>query len=391
MTPTFGVPTEAERAALGPILAHCFGFPVEETPDWFTRAGHENVRVLHREGRVIGGLLTVPMGQHFGGRSVPMVGIAGVGITPDARGGGVATTLMTETLRDARRNGFAISTLYAATVPLYRGVGYARAGARYEVRLAPTAAATRSRRLPLVRIESAEDTDVRSTYARFAARRNGFLDRGPYVWGRLFKPRKGAVESFKAIGKSGCEGYVVLKHQMGDGAAIASEVLANDFVATTREAAERLLELMSGYGSIATAMRWYGAAPDLLTSVLPDRRHDIRVTDYWMLRVVDVERALALRGYPHTVDGALDLEVADDVIPENSGRYRLVVRDGRATIERGGEGRVRLDVRGLAALYTGFHDARTLADLGDLDGGEDDLARADAIFAGRAPAMSDFF
>jgi predicted acetyltransferase len=391
MTLTFGTPTEAERTALAPILAHCFGFPAEEAPDWFVRAGHANVRVLQRDRRVIGGLITVPMGQHFGGRSVPMVGIAGVGITPDARGSGVATTLMAETLRDARRNGFAISTLYPATVPLYAGVGYARGGARYEIKIAPQAAATRSRKLPLARVESGDDPDVRSVYARFAATRNGFLDRGPYVWGRLFKPRKGAVETFKATGERGCEGYVVLKHQMGDGVAIASEVLANDFVATTREAAERLLDLMAGYGSIATGVRWWGAAPDLLTSVLADRRHEIRATDYWMLRIVDVERALTARGYPRLVEASLELEVVDELVPENAGRYQLRVRDGAATIARGGQGTTKVDIRGLASLFTGFHDARTLRDLGQLDADESSLERADAIFAGRAPAMSDFF
>jgi predicted acetyltransferase len=390
MAISFGTPSEADRSALAPILAHSFGFPVEETPDWFARAGHENVRVLRRDGGVIGGLITVPMGQFFGGRAVPMVGIAGVGIRPDVRGAGVATELMAETVREARRSGFALSTLYPATVPLYRGVGYARAGARYEVRVAPGAAATRSRKLSLVRVESADDVDVRSTYARFAAARNGFLERGPYIWGRLFKPRKGAVETFKVMGDAGCEGYAVLKHQMGDGGAIASELIANDFIATTRGAAERLLDLMAGYGSIATGIRWYGAAPDLLTSVLADRRHDIRVTDYWMLRICDVESALSRRGYPR-MDATLELEVADDIIPENSGRFRLQVREGRATVERGGEGSLRIDVRGLASLYTGFHDALTLRELGELRAREDELAIADALFAGRAPATCDFF
>lgn len=387
MNVSLAVPTEADRGALGSILAHCFGFPVEETPDWFARAGHENARVLHRNNKVIGGLLTIPMGQFFGGRSVPTVGIAGVGISPDARGSGVATQLMTETVREARRSGFALSTLYPATVPLYAGVGYARAGARYEIGITPYAAITRSRELAVEQVAGADDPDVRGTYARFAALRSGFLDRGPYIWGRIFKPRKGAPEAFKVLREGACEGYVVVKHTMGES---RSDVTVNDFVATTRAAAERLLDLIAGYGSVATSIRWWGAAPDLLTSALRDRRHEIRVTDYWMVRVCDVERALGSRGYPR-VEATLDLDVADDLVSENSGRFRLRVRDGRATIERGGEGTFRVDVRGLSALYTGFHDARTLAALGDVDASEGDLAVADAIFAGRAPAMSDFF
>lgn len=381
----YGVATEVDRTALCRILAHCFGFAPEDTPEWFTRAGHENVRAYRDGGALIGGLILVPMGQYFGGRSVPMTGIAGVGITPELRGQGAASRMMREVVREARASGVALSTLYPATVALYRGVGYARAGARYEIKIEPGAAATRARSLRLERT-NAEDLELRAVYARFAARRSGFLDRGPYVWNRILSPRKGHVETFKAIGERGCEGYVTVKHKFGDS---ASEVTANDLVALSRGATDRLFDLLAGYGSIATSIKWYGAAPDLLTSAIAERRHEVRLTDYWMLRICDVEKALAARGY--SADGSLDLAIEDDVVPENAGRFKLRVRDGRASVEKGGDGRFKIDVRGLAALYSGFHDARTLLELGDLDARDSELAIADALFAGRAPAMSDFF
>jgi predicted acetyltransferase len=379
----YRVATEADRKNLQRILGHCFGFPPDDVPEWFARAGHENVRACGD----IGGLIVVPMGQYFGGRSVPTTGIAGVGITPDARGGGIATKMMTEVLREIRASGVALSSLYPATVPLYRGVGYARAGARYEIEVAPRAAATRSRDLRIERIERGEeDMDVRAVYARFGARRQGFLDRGPYIWGRIFRPRKGHHEGFKVMSDRGCEGYVVVAHKMGDG---ESDVNVADFVALSLPAASRLLDLLAGYGSIATTIRWHGAAPDLLTSAIPDRRHSVTLTEFWMLRICDVERALSARGY--AANGALDLEVVDDVLPENSGRFRLQVQGGRATVDRGGQGTLKIDVRGLASLYSGFHDARTLVDLGELEAKDDAVAAADALFAARAPAMSDFF
>ena len=81
----------------------------------------------------------------------------------------------------------------------------------------------------------------------------------------------------------------------------------------------------------------------------------------------------------------------DPDLPENSGRFRLVVRDGRAVVERGGEGSLRTTVRGLAALYSAYLPARTLAATGALSGDEQTLLRAEAIFAGAAPATPDFF
>ncbi|MBI2395792.1 MAG: GNAT family N-acetyltransferase [Deltaproteobacteria bacterium] len=385
------VPDDAGRAEYAAVAAHAFGFPVADAPDWFARAGHENLRVLRADERVAAGLMVVPMGQFFGGRSVPCLGVAGVAVSPEARGAGVATRLMVETVRQARASGFALSTLYPATVQLYRRAGYARAGARNVIELTPNAAETGARDLRVSRVVAGaaeEDAELRSVYARFAARRNGFLDRGPYVWGRVHRPRNKVTETFKLHGERSVDGYVVVNHRMGDH---AGDVLVQDLVALDRRAAARALELLSGYGSVATVIRWWGGAPDLFTEVLPERRHPIAVTDYWMLRLCDVERALSMRGYPAPLDLALDLDVADDCVPENAGRYVLRVRDGRATVTRGGSGALSIDVRALAALYTGFHDARTLVDLGEASGNESTLAVADAVFAGRAPAMGDFF
>lgn len=382
------IPDERQCASYGRIAAHAFGFPVEEHADWFSRAGHDNLRVIVDGERVQGGLMVIPQGQWFGGRSVPSLGIAGVAISPESRGGGVATQLMRDTVREARAHGFALSSLYPATVQLYRRAGYARAGARNEILIAPAAAKTGVRGR-LSRVDEPEnDEELRALYGRFAALRDGFLDRGSYVWARVLRPRKAATEVFKLHGPRGTEGYLALGHEMGDE---AGRVTVRDFVVFDRAAAERALEALSAYGSVASEIRWWGAAPDLLTASLPERRHRVRTTDYWMLRVCDVERALAMRGYSPVVDVALELAVEDDLVPENAGRFRVRVRDGKATIERGGAGSLRLDVRGLAALYTGFHDARTLVALGEAEGGESELAKADALFGGRAPAMSDFF
>ena len=71
--------SDAEREALGTILSHAFGFPLAEVPIWFERAGAENIYAWRSDDAVAGGLITIPMGQFFGGRSVPTTGIAGVG------------------------------------------------------------------------------------------------------------------------------------------------------------------------------------------------------------------------------------------------------------------------------------------------------------------------
>ncbi len=63
------------------------------------------MRLLREGGTDVACALRVPMGQFFGGRSVAMMGVAGVAVAPEARGRGLATRVMQEVLREAREEG----------------------------------------------------------------------------------------------------------------------------------------------------------------------------------------------------------------------------------------------------------------------------------------------
>ncbi|HZM00306.1 MAG TPA: GNAT family N-acetyltransferase, partial [Planctomycetota bacterium] len=126
---------ERELAAFAEIASACFNVPEEDTRTWFERGGLRNLRLQRDGGAVAAGLLLVPMGQWFGGRAVPMTGIAGVGVPAERRGRGAALSLMRAALAELRRSGVALSTLYPATTALYRAVGYEVAGGRYALEL----------------------------------------------------------------------------------------------------------------------------------------------------------------------------------------------------------------------------------------------------------------
>ena len=141
-------------------------------------------------------------------------------------------------------------------------------------------------------------------------------------------------------------------------------------------------------------MKWHGGPSDLFTNLLPERHHEIELTDFFMVRVVDVARALSARGWPPGASGALTLEVSDASMPENSGLYTLELEGGNGKVvsgERAGAPRVTITERGLTGLYTGHAPAHVLADAGWLEA--DDAARAllDVWFGGPYPVMRDFF
>lgn len=376
-------PGESHRARLHDIVGHAFGLSADDVSRWFLRAGEEHVRALVRNSEVVGGLLEIPMGQYFGGRSVSMLGVAGVAIAASERGQGLGTKLMLETLRSARERGFALSTLYAASVTLYRRAGYERAGARFGFMLDPRhVEVAREPEMTMREVDTSSGLpdEMRALYKRFAAKTPGFLDRGPYCWMRVVAPRGMTTKTFSVTREGQLEGYVVLAHVMPP-QGFPTSVQVTDMAATTPRAARAILRFLVEYRSLAEVVTWQGGPSELFANMLPERHHTVKLSDYFLVRIIDVARALEQRGYPAGTRRGLTFELDDTSLPEGSGRYEL----------GGGGSVVKVNERGLAALYSGMSQAHVLADAGWLEADEETQLLADAWFSGPLPTMRDHF
>jgi len=382
-----GDPEDLET--LAPIVGWAFGGGTSRALDWLRSAGASHVRVARVKGRIIGGLVEIPMGQWFGGQSVPMLGLAGVAIAPEARGKGLALSMVRETLRAARQQGVAISALYPSTFSLYRKAGYELAGSHcrftLQLRQLPRAARPRS-------VEALGDQaqpGVESTYREVARQHNGYLDRGAYVWNRVRRPDMEHARGFGVLGADGVDGYVFLK--VTAARRLPLELSLSDFMVRTPQALASLLAFLGDHLTTVERATWTGGPSDARLLGVGERVIQSSVEDYWMLRLLDVRAALLARGYP-ALTAAVDLHVEDEFLPENSGRYPLVLQAGAARLEpRGAAPVVRLSVGALAALYSGFATPWQLAVAGRLEA--DGAARAvlTDIFAGPAPGLADFF
>jgi predicted acetyltransferase len=86
------------------------------------------------------------------------------------------------------------------------------------------------------------------------------------------------------------------------------------------------------------------------------------------------------------------LRVVDPQCEWNEGRWQLEVDDGKAALERGGDGDVEMGIGAFSSLYTGYATVRSLASAGLLRGAsERDLDALHAAFAGPTPWMPDFY
>jgi len=375
------------------IASQALFFPGVDLDAWVGREGRENVRVARRDGVVVGGLVIQRMGQWFGGRSVPMGAVRAVGVAPEHRVAGVASQLMRTSLAEMHRDGIPISTLFPATQPVYRRPGYEQAGVRLMYQMPTATIDVRERSLTLRPIEPGDHEAVYQAYGDRSRRTSGNLDRNDWCWRRVFDPPPWLPKTYGYLVErdSRVRGYAVYAQKEADRTTHKHELELVDLVFLSPDAGRRLLTFLADHRSMAPNVRWCGA-PAEPTLLLPaEQACSVVHRIDWMLRIVDVPRALEMRGYPPTVDTQVDFDVHDDILAHNNGRFVLEVSESQGHVRRGGNGDVRIDIRGLAPLYTGHLSPCDLKAVGYVDASDEDLAKAGSLFAGPAPWMPDIF
>jgi predicted acetyltransferase len=382
------IPPE-DYAAAQAVTREAFGGPGED-PRWLASVAHSYPVGAYDGGRVVSFARVKPYQQWFGGRAVPMGGVASVAVAATHQRRGLARATVAAALDVLRERGFAVSALFPATAPLYRGLGWELAG-DYVWLDVPGALLRGLGPVDGVTLRPAVAADVPgvlAAYGRLCRESNGLLDRGGPFFDRSPESML-AVDSFVvAEGPGGVEGYCIAERRNA-GHEVA--VTAWDVVGTT-PAAERAVWFALGAGSSTARTVRAKASPDALALLLAEPEVSVHEHLRWMLRLVDAPAAVSARGWPGALSARVDLDVTDPQIEDNAGRWRLAVEDGYGTLTRGGDGAVGLGIGTLSALYAGYADPFTLRRAGRLTAGDDAALDALAtITAGPRPRLLDYF
>ena len=372
----------------GRILTQSFLSSPGEEESWIKLMGIENLRVIRQNREVIGGLAVIPMSQWWGAQSVSMTGIAGVGIAPEYRGSGAALSLMQQTIKELYANDVAISVLYPSTQRLYRKLGYEQGGSFYGWETSAQSIQIREQPLPI----KAVPTDSKifyEIYEKQAKNINGYLNRAKPIWHRIMKPSgKDTYYAYLIGSAEDPQGYIIFsQHSAEDGAILR----VRDWVVLTNAAAQTFWSFLSNHRAQIDKIRWRSSVIDRLALLLPEQSATIKFTQCWMLRILNVEKALSVRGYFSEIETELHFEIEDDLIAENNGKFILSISNGSGNVTKGGKGELKLDIGGLAPLYTGLFSPQQLQLAGKLDATDKVICTATQIFAGTSPWMADFF
>lgn len=372
------------------IAAEAFHEDLSHHQQWLEMTGHDNYRFVAEGDEVVASLHFLDDAQRFAGKAVRSWALDNVATAPNHRNRGAGKALMLGLLREARDAGVPLSVLYASVPSFYRKVGYEPAGRSYcwqcDTRVLPaekTGATVR-------RFVQRDRPTLKAIYAACHAAGHGVLARRDerfWKW-RLDPPAnrdRSYVYLFEFDGVA--EAYASISHERRHRAGRAVDV--NDSAATTVRGWRAIAAFLHGYNSINEKVCWYGSHANPLRLLIPDNA-GMKYAEEFLVRIVHPDLALVQRGYPN-VHCELHLDLRDESMPENAGRIVLTVRHGEPTVQRGGSGRIRLDVRALAAIYTSHATPFDMQAVELLDGPADDLAAMQVAFAGPRPYMVDHF
>jgi predicted acetyltransferase len=349
---------------------------------WSEAGALADLRVAERDGRVVGHAFGFSLTTYFGGEPVLAVGIASVGVAPEARGSDIGARLVTHLEDEARERGAGLAMLHAFRHGFYAKRGYADVAPMHRLgcdpRAIPIAWVEQARRAPL---RSATDADVAAIVAlhhHAVQGSTGGIERPKTLWTRIF-----ASERLHRIMLEG-RGYVtfeLLQDQPHERTGIA----VHDLIGTDDDSRRVLWGLLGMQAGQVAEIEIETTIDDPVAFALTDidggRFGDERVEHPVgsvvagpMVRMLDTRRALAARGY--AADGDVDLEM-----PKPQAAMRISVRGGRATLADSPEGASRLvtDERSLASMAFGGLGVTDAVRLGLLRGPEAMIAEADAI------------
>ncbi|HEX4526463.1 MAG TPA: GNAT family N-acetyltransferase [Gaiellaceae bacterium] len=393
---------EELRGALN-VISHYFGHEssaedAEHFAQWIDLG---RVHAAFDGDRIVGGAgaftyrMSVP-----GGGEVPAAGVTVVGVLPTFRRRGVLTSMMNAQLDDCRRRGDFVAYLWASESAIYGRFGYGLASQIGSMKLARERSnfAQPFEQQGTVRLVDLEEAarSFPALYEELRPQRPGMFSRSKEWW----ETRK--LFDDPARRQGGPLNRALLELD-GEPAGYALYRVKQDWQHGFSKGVVTIVEVVTPTpGATRELWRWlfdFDWTSEFEANLLPldhplflllaePRRMQFTLNDGVWVRLIDVGGALSARTY--TGEGEIVLELTDELLPENAGRWRVSAA-GTERTEAAAD--LSLDITGLGTVYLGgfgFGDLVRASRAEELTLGA--AARGDALFrTGVLPWCAEIF
>lgn len=337
----------------------------------------DRAHVVTDEARIVATAAILSREMTVPGAVVPAAHVSAVVVAPTHRRRGLLSRLMSTQLQAVRdQDTEPIAALWATEGGIYGRYGYGLACWHVEYQI-PTSVvrvpgATPLERLRMVTPSAARD-ELAAVLDRARVERPGLSSRPGGWWEHITRDDPSARHGMSALrgvlyetgGRA--EGYALWRVKEGwEHTGPVGEVIVTEVVAETTDAYAALWRFLLSIDLTRTVKYRYAAPDEPLPYIVTDGQAlGASTRPALWVRVVDVAAALSRRRYAAPVD--VVLEVADERMPHNAGRWQLVgdVASAKCVATEAAPD-FSLDVRELGSVYLGGVSLATLAAAGQV-------------------------
>lgn len=260
------------------------------------------------DGETVGGLTVLDLPIAYGETTVRCAGVAGVGVLPHRRGGGVGAALMASLVRHLAQEGYAMTSLYPFRDPFYAKAGYASTGWRTRIEAAADRIPAYADELPCRMVGPEAWAEIVSCQTAFAHRYVGVPVRDGKLWRRVLGENR-PLRTY--LFGDPVEAWVVVAHRME----FWSTDRIPDMGWSTARGYRSALAFLRRLAINKTGLNWYEPpnAPFLAAHL-----------DHGVTATLDRPVMFRLLGpLPGRAAGDTVLEIRDPLLPELNGRWRV--------------------------------------------------------------------
>ena len=278
-------------------MSTAFGPSIARTREYFDREKNprldpDGVYVVEEDGEVRASTVVLPLEAFVDGRLAAMGGIAVVMAHPAYRRRGYAGELMRAVLRGMRERGMHLSMLWPFSHAFYRAYGWELAGEAIAYTFKPTDLPTSPEQRHVRAYREADLPGVMALFEGWAARHQLCVRRSEAFWRKTIANEERQTAVYEGDGR--VEGYVIYGMSGWREDRSPRRVLTVDeLVAGSQAAREALISFMAVQDPLVFEIRYATPRGEPLHPYLKSSYVEAKVDPEFMLRIVDVEGALA--------------------------------------------------------------------------------------------------
>lgn len=313
------------------LWSQSFILPYEQVSTWVNEKSIRNCIGAFENNKLVSALSIIPFDFYIRGRILGLSGIGGVATLPEYRGKNYVHTLLKESIRISREKELIFSSLYPFSFEFYRIFGWELAGfqKRYKRKtynLGKFKEIENVKRIPL------EDWKlIKPVYEKYAKNFTGPIRRTEERWESIIFRNRTLTYLYVYEEEGEIRGYLLYSVEKDSN---MNKILVREMITLNISAYKGFLGLFSKQSMNIEEVEWTTPLEDLLPYIVPNPRGECVIEPTFMLRIIDVKKALSFLKYDEKIKEKVTIYLEDEYADWNNGVWEIEIENGEGNIKK---------------------------------------------------------